>query len=36
MTPAAQTQPRVEWFGSLQVHQPARPRPATKPQENTK
>lgn len=27
---------RVEWFGTLQVHQPVRPRPATKPQEATK
>jgi len=29
-------QPRVEWFGTLQVHQPVHPRPSTKPQENTK
>jgi len=27
---------RVEWFGTLQVNQPVRPRPSTKPQENTK
>ena len=28
---------RVEYFGRLQVHQPAaRPKPAPKPQENTK